>query len=132
MKTAFALIIGLTSCMTVQAGIVTDGSPRQHEESSWASDAAYFVRAMQRQAPKVLKFDSPLPATAGNKAISERFSAHLPNRPSAIARAWKKGMIEEGVDASRNVLIDCQNANSVVLTTPFMRADSQQNHCFRF
>jgi hypothetical protein len=50
----------------------------------------------------------------------------------AIRQAAKKGVIELGVEASAEVLIQCQKAQSVVLTTSFMRSDSQQAHCYRF
>ena len=50
----------------------------------------------------------------------------------AIGRAAKKGIVELGVEAYSEVLIECQKEQSTVLTTPFMRSDSQQAHCFRF
>jgi hypothetical protein len=50
----------------------------------------------------------------------------------AIGKAARKSMIEIGAEASAEILIQCQQATSVVLTTPFMRSDSQQAHCYRF
>ena len=50
----------------------------------------------------------------------------------AIGRATKKGIIELGVEGYTEVLIQCQKAQSVVLTTPLLRSDAQQAHCYRF
>ncbi|MES2322248.1 MAG: hypothetical protein V4633_08310 [Pseudomonadota bacterium] len=50
----------------------------------------------------------------------------------AIARSAKKGIIEESVEAYSEVLIQCQKERSVVLTTPLLRSESQQAHCYRF
>jgi hypothetical protein len=50
----------------------------------------------------------------------------------AIGQAARKGVIELAVEAYSEVLIRCQKEQSTVLTTPFMRSDSQQAHCFRF
>jgi hypothetical protein len=51
---------------------------------------------------------------------------------SAIARAAKKSVIERGVEASTDAVLQCQRESSPALTTPFMRSDSQQAHCFRY
>jgi hypothetical protein len=120
MTSSFALMIGLITCTTVYAGNVGDSFQQGPGDKSWVSDEARFVNGIRRQSPRALKFDAAFTAPAAGKA--ER----------SIAGAWKKGFVEEGVEASRNVLIECQNATSVVLTTPFMRSDSQQNHCYRF
>jgi len=50
----------------------------------------------------------------------------------AIGRARKKGIIELGVEGYTEVLIQCQKSRSVVLTTPLLRSDAQQDHCYRF
>jgi hypothetical protein len=50
----------------------------------------------------------------------------------AISQAAKKGIVEAGVEGYSEVLIQCQKTQSVVLTTPFLRSDSQQAHCYRF
>lgn len=50
----------------------------------------------------------------------------------AIGRARKKGIIELGVEGYTEVLIECQKSRSVVLTTPLLRSDAQQDHCYRF
>jgi hypothetical protein len=51
----------------------------------------------------------------------------------AIGEAAKKGVIELGVEGYTEVLIQCQKEqSSPALTTPFLRSDSQQAHCFRF
>lgn len=50
----------------------------------------------------------------------------------ALQNAWKKGVVEESVEAYTEVLIQCQKEQSPALTTPLMRSDSQQAHCFRY
>lgn len=50
----------------------------------------------------------------------------------AIEKAARRGVVELAVEAYTDVLIQCQKAQSVVLTTPFLRSESQQAHCFRF
>jgi hypothetical protein len=50
----------------------------------------------------------------------------------AIGRAAKKGIIELAVDDYTEILIQCQKSRSVVLTTPLLRSDAQQAHCYRF
>lgn len=50
----------------------------------------------------------------------------------ALARAWKRDFIADGIEATKNMLLQCQRETSVVLTTPLMRSDPQQAHCFRF
>ena len=50
----------------------------------------------------------------------------------AIGKAARKGIVERSVEGYTEVLIQCQNEKSTVLTTPFMRSDSQQAHCYRF
>jgi hypothetical protein len=51
---------------------------------------------------------------------------------AALQNAWKKGIVEESVEAYTEVLVQCQKEQSPALTTPFMRSDSQQAHCFRY
>jgi len=50
----------------------------------------------------------------------------------ALSRAWKRDPIEEGIEETKNTLLQCQRETSVVLTTPLMRSDAQQAHCSRF
>jgi hypothetical protein len=50
----------------------------------------------------------------------------------ALGRAWKRDFIEEGVEGTRNMLLECQRETSLLLTMLFMRSDGQQAHCFRF
>ena len=97
-----------------------------------ASGGALLVRAAQTRAPDVVNVRPDGDATRGNKAIA----IHSPVRDTAIsvalARAWKIGFVEEGIEETRNMLLECQQEKSVVLTMPFQRSDSQQAHCFRF
>lgn len=66
-----------------------------------------------------------IPQPADNRVRESAFAL-------AIKQAAKKGVIELGVEASAEILIQCQKAQSVVLTTSFLRSDSQQAHCYRF
>lgn len=66
--------------------------------------------------------------TAGVQSAQTRHSRFI----SSIEGAWKKGFVERGVEGSTQALIQCQKEQSPALTTPFMRSDSQQAHCFRF
>lgn len=50
----------------------------------------------------------------------------------AIGRAGKQGIVERSVEAYTEVLIQCQQNRSPILTVPFQRSDSQQAHCYRF
>lgn len=50
----------------------------------------------------------------------------------AIGRAGKQGIVERSMEAYTEVLIQCQQNKSPILTVPFQRADSQQAHCYRF
>lgn len=49
-----------------------------------------------------------------------------------IGRAGKQGIVESSVEAYTEVLIQCQQNKSPILTVPFQRSDSQQAHCYRF
>jgi hypothetical protein len=75
-------------------------------------DAALMVVRERRTGPLPAQADSPLAL--------------------AIGRAAKKGIIELAVDGYTDILIQCQKTQSVVLTTPLLRSDAQQAHCYRF
>jgi hypothetical protein len=76
------------------------------------------------------------PIGAGQFPGMTRRAGNIPTRESpfalAVAQAAKKGVIEASVEAYTDVLVKCQQAQSPVLTTPFMRSDNQQAHCYRF
>lgn len=55
-----------------------------------------------------------------------------PSLAQAIGRAGKQGIVERSVEAYTEVLIQCQQNRSPILTVPFQRSDSQQAHCYRF
>lgn len=59
-----------------------------------------------------------------------------PLRESALARgigqAARQGIVERSVEAYTEVLIQCQQNKSPILTESFQRSDSQQAHCYRF
>jgi len=50
----------------------------------------------------------------------------------AIGKAAHKGLNERSVEGYTEVINQCQKSQSTVLTTPFLRSESQQAHCFRF
>ena len=50
----------------------------------------------------------------------------------ALSRAWKRDFVDDGIEETKNTLLQCQRETSVVLTTPLMRSDAQQAHCSRF
>ena len=66
--------------------------------------------------------------TLAQTAVREcRADSLLSHTESPLARA-----IELGVDACTDVLIQCQKNQSVVLTTPLLRSNAQQDRCYRF
>jgi hypothetical protein len=66
--------------------------------------------------------------------LGRPIDTHVRESPFALAigRAAKKGVIELGVEAYTEVLVQCQKETSPALTTPLLRSDSQQAHCYRF
>lgn len=95
-----------------------------------ASAGGHFVRAAGG-APAAALERSPA-ALAGLTMHSADQAAPTTPLGRAIAAAAKKGLLEQGVEASRDALLACQRETSTVLTTPLMRSDSQRDHCFRF
>lgn len=93
------------------------------------SDGAYLVRSSQRKGLKVLDPGAD-EGPAGRVAVRQRTDETA--LAVALAQAWKRDFIDKGVEETRNVLLECQRETSVVLTTPLMRSDAQQDHCFRF
>ncbi|MFL6658340.1 MAG: hypothetical protein ACJ8GW_09730 [Massilia sp.] len=92
---------------------------------SWSSEGSALLRRSQI----TMEAKKPTSPAAGQSAMQRPLS----NTPSnVIERAWKKDWIDEGVEASRAMLIECQKETSVVLTTPSMRSNSQRDHCYRF
>src|SRR5690242_295059 len=101
---------------------------------------AWLIAACMTQLP-VLAADTIQDAAQGDaKALSvrqflvrdRRSAMALPALPKqapvrispyarAIESAAKKGVVELGVEAYSEVLIQCQKAQSVVLTTPMLR-----------
>ena len=67
-----------------------------------------------------------------DEAASQAPMAPNTTPAQALARAWKRGFIEEGIEETKNTLLQCQRETSVVLTTPLMRSDAQQAHYGRF
>ncbi|MES2126541.1 MAG: hypothetical protein V4463_04660 [Pseudomonadota bacterium] len=91
---------------------------------------------------KAVKAPSITPYLVSPYTLAHRLPAEptlrrgLPAQESSLAmainRATRKGIVEQAVEAYSDVLIQCQKEQSPALTTPFMRSDSQQAHCFRF
>ncbi|MBA5635515.1 hypothetical protein H3H37_00330 [Duganella sp. LX20W] len=99
--------------------------------AAFASEGAFFVYSSQRKSPRVLDLDADEgPKSRDTVVIKPRATENA--LAVALSRAWKRGFVEEGVEETRNVLLECQHETSVVLTTPLMRSDAQQAHCFRF
>lgn len=96
------------------------------------SDGALMVRSVQLHAPQVLQPAAEQEASTRRKIIANGLAPRETALSVALARAWKKGFIEEGVEGARNVLLVCQKETSLLNTMPFMRSYSQQAHCFRF
>lgn len=96
-----------------------------------ASDGASLVRSAQKKMPGILhtQLDDEVSTARRIVMINPAPNTAL---SVALARAWKRDFIEEGVEESRKMLLDCQRETSVLLTMPFMRSDGQQAHCFRF
>lgn len=128
MKTSVWLVFGCIVPMSVQA-VEPD-----HVMVPPAAQSPIKAVAAARFLPPPIAPHSPI--GAGQEGGPTRRLASILMRESpfalAIARAAKKGIIEESVEAYTDVLVQCQQAQSPVLTTPFMRSDSQQAHCYRF
>ncbi len=69
------------------------------------------------------------PSPPGRPHIQQLPQARL---ALAIGAAAKKSFIEQGVEGYKEILIQCQKERSFVLTTPLLRSESQQQHCYRF
>ncbi|MBA5606164.1 hypothetical protein H3H36_12455 [Duganella sp. FT3S] len=96
-----------------------------------ASDGAFLVQSSQRNSKSVW---DPAPDEVPKPATRVMANPRAPETALTVAlgRAWKRGFIVEGVEESRKVLLECQRETSVAWTTPFMRSDAQQDHCYRF
>ncbi|NRR31848.1 hypothetical protein HSX11_16855 [Oxalobacteraceae bacterium] len=108
----------LCICLAPLLAKAADGGCNKSQKEALTATAGGFL-VCSEPAPESLKHPSEV-------------RSPLSPLSAAIAGAAKKGWIEAGVEASANALIACQNEKSVVLTTPSMRSDSQQAHCFRF
>lgn len=91
-----------------------------------SSGACLVGRALPQQLAQASKLN------AVDRAVSDKSSSGKTDFSSAVAKAWKPDAIQEGVAASKEVLIACQMETSTVLTTPFARSNSQRDHCFGF
>jgi len=97
-----------------------------------ASDGASIVRSAQRKSPDVLHMQFDDVVSNARRLVVINSPAPKTALSVALARAWKRDFIEEGVEGTRTMLLECQRETSVLLTMPFMRSDGQQAHCFRF
>jgi hypothetical protein len=96
------------------------------------SDGASLVRSVQKKTPSVLHMQFDDEVSEARRIVVINSPAPETTLSVALARAWKRDFIEEGVEGTRNMLLECQRETSVLLTMPFMRSDGQQAHCFRF
>lgn len=121
MNFALSFLVGCLACGAVRAESFASQKPMQIAlnsgggflvRSTFAQGASEPGRVMKSSMTKSDVRESPLAA--------------------AIGRAAKKDFIDEGVEATRNMLIECQNETSTVLVTPSLRSNSQRDHCFRF
>ncbi|MES2295986.1 MAG: hypothetical protein V4582_03045 [Pseudomonadota bacterium] len=71
-------------------------------------------------------------AASATSASGPREPFHESALARAIEQAAHKGIVERSVEGYTDVLIQCQKSRLIVLTTPFMRSDSQQAHCYRY
>jgi hypothetical protein len=97
-----------------------------------ASDGASLVRSAQKKMPGILHTQLDDEVSTDRRVVMINSAAPNTALSVALARAWKRDFIEEGVEETRKMLLDCQRETSVLLTIPFMRSDGQQAHCFRF
>jgi hypothetical protein len=57
---------------------------------------------------------------------------HESSLARAIEKSRKKGVLEQGVEASTKALVDCQKETSTTYTMASGSEDAQQAHCLRF
>lgn len=107
-------------------------TPAVHETTrnsiAMVSEGASLVRAVQIQVPNLLRLDD----AAAKKGMPLNPQARETALATALALAWKRDFIEDGVAQTRNTLVACQRETSLLMIMPFMRSDGQQAHCFRF
>ena len=96
------------------------------------STGSSFVRSAQSKDPKLLELGFGDGDAGAKKALATAHGTAGTALAAALSRAWKRDFVEEGVQGTRNMLLECQRATSATLTMPFMRSDAQQSHCFRF
>ena len=121
-------VASLTSAQALKVnGFDLDGSYQ-----FLASDGASLVRSVQKKTPSVLHMQLDDEVSEAKRIVVINSPAPETMLSAALARAWKRDFIEEGVEGTRNMLLECQRETSVLLIMPFMRSDGQQAHCFRF
>jgi hypothetical protein len=128
------LNLSLLSMTMLSDPCVAQFSPtiKQQPLQTWSPGKTSWLRTLGANERHLLLapdepsgFRPPRGETGSNEMRHARFIA-------AIQNAWSKGVVERGVEGYTEVLIQCQKEQSPALTTPFMRSDSQQAHCFRF
>lgn len=124
------------TCITHLAANATAFDPElAQKEAISASVSNSFVQATLAKRLLISTQVQRLPmgsATYPDRAHPADEHAHKSRFALAIGRSAKKGIIELGVEAYTDVLIQCQKEQSPTLTMPLLRSDSQQSHCFRF
>lgn len=101
----------------VDGGVAAKPAAVVKPQSAMRSPLASAAGPLVAEAAQMLPTDSPL---------------REPALALAIGRARKPGIVERSVKAYTEVLIQCQQNRSPILTVPFQRSDSQQAHCYRF
>jgi hypothetical protein len=133
MRTAIAITTVLCVCVPAKAGDreiepSTRSATRDERPARLPPSAAHRLVELLRAEEHV--------GTSGRDA--RRDSPVGPSREyasafaKAISAARVKSIVEESVQGYTEVLAACQQEQSSLLTIPFQRADSQQNHCYRF
>lgn len=130
-RAVLATVFVLADASAVAQALKTEGVAPAVPSQFTTSDGAYFVRSSQRQGLIVLDRGADEGPT-GKGSVVARQRTDETALAVALAQAWKRDFIEQGVEETRNVLLECQRETSVVLTTPLMRSNAQRDHCFRF
>ena len=125
MRQSFLLAI-LMAANFVEAADAID-IPQQLSTSS----GAFLVRSIQEKNPELAGVDAVI-VNFNKEMTVDKISSSENKFSTALTKAWKPTAIQEGVEASKKTLLECQKETSMVFTTPMGHNDSQQDHCFRF
>lgn len=119
-----AVLIFVLGCLAGGPTRADDAINAKPKETALASGGGFLVRSTVAEDPREGGRDHAIPLAKPDP--------HATSLATAIANAANKDFIDAGIEASRNMLIECQRETSVVLVTPSLRSNSQRDHCFRF